>query len=181
MNANPTLDRTRLCIRLPRASDVPHIRAIANDKIVHRFTLQPWPYEKRHAVAFVKFARTQFRKGMGVHRLICLKPEMTVVGVIGLSLGRTQDRHGEIWYWLGSAFWNRGYATEAVRLVLEDAFGALKLNRVCAGSVPANTASTAVLERVGFVVEGQLRQHRKLRGRWHDEVRWGVLRGDYKK
>jgi predicted acetyltransferase len=52
--------------------------------------------------------------------------------------------------------WNRGYATEAARAVLDEAFGALTLKRVVATVHEANTASRHVLAKLGFTAAGTI-------------------------
>ena len=57
-------------------------------------------------------------------------------------------------YAFGSAYWGRGYATEAASAVLAEAFGPLGLQRVVAITREANAASRHVLSKLGFQVHG---------------------------
>jgi RimJ/RimL family protein N-acetyltransferase len=57
-------------------------------------------------------------------------------------------------YAFGSPWWGRGYATEAARAVIAEAFGALGLDRLVAITREANLGSRHVLEKLGFVMEG---------------------------
>lgn len=57
-------------------------------------------------------------------------------------------------YAFGAAFWGKGYATEAARAVLTEAFGPLALDRVVAITREANLGSRRVLEKLGFRMEG---------------------------
>jgi RimJ/RimL family protein N-acetyltransferase len=173
------LESDRLLLRLPTPRDIDAVYDVARDKRVHQYMILPWPYRRSNAVDFVKMARTQFQKRQGLHLVICGKPELTIMGVIGLQFGRSVDRHCELGYWLGPAYWGQGYITEAVRLAISHAFRELRLNRIWARSLPENKPSTKILQRAGFVIEGQLRRHRKVRTRWHDEIQWGLLRSDY--
>ena len=71
-----------------------------------------------------------------------------VVGTLRLSLrGRGS---GDIGYAIRPEFWNRGFATEAVRAVLAEAREALDLGEVWATVDPANAASCRVMEKLGF-------------------------------
>jgi ribosomal-protein-alanine N-acetyltransferase len=56
----------------------------------------------------------------------------------------------EIFYSLAPAFWGKGYATEAARAVVEHALGPLGLPEVLAEVDAGNTASVAVVERLGM-------------------------------
>ena len=53
-------------------------------------------------------------------------------------------------YAFGRAYWGRGYATEAARAVLAEAFGALGLGHVVAITREANAGSRKVLNKLGF-------------------------------
>lgn len=73
----------------------------------------------------------------------------------------------------------RGYATDAVRTMLDFAFGPLDLHRVSAAIGPENAASLAVVERVGFTHEGTLRDHVFTNGAWRDSVLFSVLTDEW--
>jgi ribosomal-protein-alanine N-acetyltransferase len=57
-------------------------------------------------------------------------------------------------YAFGREYWGRGYATEAARSVLEEAFGPLGLEHVVAITREANVGSRHVLEKLGFRMDG---------------------------
>jgi RimJ/RimL family protein N-acetyltransferase len=57
-------------------------------------------------------------------------------------------------YAFGPRYWGRGYATEAARAVLAEAFGPLGLERVVAITREANAGSRNVLGKLGFTMEG---------------------------
>ena len=56
----------------------------------------------------------------------------------------------EIGYWLGARYWDRGFATEAVRAVIDYAFGELQHDTLYAGARVTNPASRRVLEKCAF-------------------------------
>jgi RimJ/RimL family protein N-acetyltransferase len=56
----------------------------------------------------------------------------------------------EIGYWLGAPFWNRGFATEAVRALIDFAFTELEHDSLSAGARVTNPASRRILEKCGF-------------------------------
>ena len=56
----------------------------------------------------------------------------------------------EIGWRLARPYWGRGYATEAAHAALDDGWARLRLDEVVAITVPANTASRAVMERLGM-------------------------------
>jgi RimJ/RimL family protein N-acetyltransferase len=74
----------------------------------------------------------------------------------------------------------RGLAREALALVAEYAFAVLNMQRLHLRAVAVNKRALRLYRRFGFVPEGVLRRHAFLRGRYHDVVLMGLLRGEYK-
>jgi RimJ/RimL family protein N-acetyltransferase len=62
-------------------------------------------------------------------------------------------------YWLGEEFWGRGIMTEAVGALTDFCFDNFPLRRIYAEAFANNPASARVLEKVGFVFEGRLKNH----------------------
>ena len=73
------------------------------------------------------------------------------------------------------AFAGRGLMTEAVRLATRYAFDELGLHRLEANVQPANTASIALIRRVGFRKEGFSPRYLRINGVWCDHERWALL------
>jgi ribosomal-protein-alanine N-acetyltransferase len=89
------------------------------------------------------------------------------IGGMGLTLESRFDR-AEVGYWLGQPYWGRGLATEALAAVLRFGFEELRLNKVYATHHADNPASGRVMQKNGMVKEGELVQHIKRDGHYHD-------------
>ena len=76
--------------------------------------------------------------------------------------------------------WGRGLGTEATQLMLGLAFDHLGLHRVGLSVFEFNERARRSYEKVGFRVEGRLRQAIARDGRWWDELQMGVLSDDWK-
>ena len=81
-----------------------------------------------------------------------------VIGSIGLEI-LAEHEQGRLSYWLGQAYWNRGFGTEVVTALLEYGFNSLTLHRLYAPHFHTNPASGRVLQKVGMTHEGRLREH----------------------
>ncbi len=80
-----------------------------------------------------------------------------IIGSIGLFDIDHDSDSCEIGYSLGSRWWGKGYATEAVEAVLDYAFRELYAHRVQATYHPYNIGSKRVLEKCGMKYEGVMR------------------------
>ncbi|EEB87827.1 hypothetical protein MPER_14664, partial [Moniliophthora perniciosa FA553] len=72
-------------------------------------------------------------------------------------------------------FWNKGYATEAMRFMMNRAFVSFGVHRVALNVVSGNTAAIAVYKKIGLIEEGRLREAVWVDGHWQDEVWMGIL------
>jgi RimJ/RimL family protein N-acetyltransferase len=111
-----------------------------------------------------------------VHLLVCVDGD--AVGIIGLN--NLTDRVGmaELGYWLTPDAWGNGYATDAVRTIVEYGFQERRLHRVYAKVLTGNEGSQRVLEKAGFQREGTLRDHWFRDGRHEDVYLYGLLAGE---
>src|SRR5262249_40163902 len=97
---------------------------------------------------------------------IVLKQDDRHVG--NLKLAAINRLHGsaEIGLLIGEKnCWNKGYATEAIRLVMAHAFSELGLHKLTAGCYDVNPASARAFLRAGFVREGLRREQFECEGR----------------
>jgi len=76
--------------------------------------------------------------------------------------------------------WGRGYGTEATRLMLDHAFGALGLHRIALFVFEFNERAIRTYQRCGFVIEGRARESIFRDGRWWDELAMSVLESDWR-
>ena len=85
----------------------------------------------------------------------------TLIGSIALFDVDLDNESAEIGYTIGSRWWGKGYASEAVKAVVDFAFGQVGLHRIQASYHPDNKASERVLEKAGFQYEGTLKDAQK--------------------
>ncbi|MBI5244556.1 MAG: GNAT family N-acetyltransferase [Elusimicrobia bacterium] len=103
-------------------------------------------------------------------------------GVSSLDgLSPAERGRGRFCAWVRADRRNRGYATEAGRLLLDNAFRRLGLHRIFARIDPTNRAGRRVIRKLGFRYEGRLRDDWKINGRWIDHECWGLLKTDWKR
>jgi RimJ/RimL family protein N-acetyltransferase len=178
----PVLQTERLTLRAPRRGDAKAIARLANDRRVAQNTLRlPHPYGIVDAEHFVAAVNRQD----GETTFVVARDDEPI-GVCGIAL---RESAAEIGYWIGAPFWGSGYATEAVRAVIDHAFGALGHDTLQAGARVNNPASRRVLEKCGFQWTGvglyRIRaisssapfdRFRLDRGLWASLKAWGRVR-----
>jgi len=98
-------------------------------------------------------------------------------GVTLSNVRRGSAQSASLGYWMGLPYAGRGHMQEAVHTLLPLAFATLRLNRIEAATMPANSASIRVLEKCGFVREGLARSYLKINGRYEDHYLFGRVAG----
>lgn len=109
---------------------------------------------------------------------ITIEGDDRAIGTVA-SYELRQGRVHEIGYSLLPIHWCRGYATEAVSRLIDHLFDDRHARRIFADTDPDNSASNALLTRLGFVVEGRLRAHWQTHIGVRDSLIWGLLSADW--
>jgi RimJ/RimL family protein N-acetyltransferase len=123
--------------------DVPVIVQLAGDRRVAENTARiPHPYTAADAEGLLASINQK-----GGETVFALELDGALIGMSGLD-PRTDG--AELGYWLGVPFWGCGYATEAVRAVIDYAFSELGHELLHSGARVSNPASRRVLEKCGF-------------------------------
>ena len=181
----PVLGTERLVLRAPRLGDAKAIAALANDRRIAENTRRiPHPYTRVDAEDFIASVNT----GTGETAFVVTLADGTLIGACGLAAA-ADDPAPELGYWIGAPFWGQGFATEAVRAVIDHAFEALGYEALQAGARVTNPASRRVLEKCGFQWTGvglyriralassaPIDRFRLERGIWSSLKAWGAAK-----
>src|SRR5262245_3219526 len=160
--------------------------AWAELRALSRQHLTPWePQWARDELTRSSFrrrlrqAQREVRDDLGYAYLIFGETPLTLLGGLNISnVRRGVAQAASMGYWIGAPYAGRGYMTEAVRAAAHFAFASLKLNRLEAACLPTNVASSRVLIKGGFKLEGRARQFLKIDGRWQDHDLYAMLHDD---
>ena len=113
--------------------------------------------------------------------VVKLIEENKFIGLIGLNLGKEHYKNAEVWFQYDFKFWNKGYATESLREIINFGFENLKLHRIEAGCAIENLGSINVLEKVGMLREAHTRKLLPLKSGWSDNYGYAILSDDERK
>ena len=89
------------------------------------------------------------------------------------------NRVGEIGYWVRSDETSEGICTEVTARILEVAYRELGLHRATLRIAVGNTGSERVAEKLGFRLEGTLRDEVRVGNKWLDHTVWGLLEREW--
>lgn len=175
----PALAGARVRLRPLRLDDADDLFALQSDPRVMRYWSHPAWTDREQAVQRIErldldHATTEFYQWA-----VEIGTSNALRGTVSLFALNREQRRAEVGYSLASELWGRGYATEMLRLAIDFAFGPLDLERLEADVDPRNDASCRLLERVGFLREGLLRQRWRVAGEVTDAAMYGLLRSEY--
>jgi len=102
------------------------------------------------------------------------------IGSIGFSGFNNKDHTATFGIAVGDKqYWNKGYGTEAARLIIDYGFGELNLHRINSNVYEFNERSWRMHLRVGFTEEGRQRELIYRKGRYWNLVMLGILKEEW--
>lgn len=175
----PILQSSRVRLRRFAQSDVPDLFGMFSDAQFMRYWSCP-PY-----VSIAQAQELFDRKDRGVSAgefnewAITLPENDRLIGHCTIFSINKGQRRAEVGYGIGRPYWGNGYAQDAMHLMLDFAFSSLGLHRLEADVDPRNVGSVNLLDRLGFVREGLLRERWHVNGEICDSAIYGLLAPDY--
>lgn len=109
------------------------------------------------------------------------KESKICIGQIAIFLVDNKNHFCEIEYALGSKFHRKGYATEAVKAILNFSFTKVHFHKVQVCHKAENLASQGVIRKCNFTYEGTLRDFFFMDGKYVNRLYYSMLREEYEK
>ena len=137
----------RLLIKTPEIDDKFELTQLINDKDVIKWLSEiTFPYTLCHAEEFIERSRERVLKQESYNFMIFQDKKM--IGGVGLS--EFNNKSCQVGYWLGKKYWGNGFATEALKSILDFGFDQLNLEKIYAAYKIGNEGSIRVLTKCGF-------------------------------
>ncbi|MBM7587180.1 RimJ/RimL family protein N-acetyltransferase [Bacillus pakistanensis] len=175
---NPLLFTERLSIRPFQLDDASRVQELLGaGEIAETTTIIPHPLPDGFAEEWINKIQISMINKDSIHFAL-VNNQNILIGCIYLFLNKKHNK-GELGYWLGKPYWNKGYCTEAGKEMIKFGFEELGLNRIYADAFTKNTASSKVMQKVGLKYEGTFKQSCLYRGVYEDTVIYGITRDDY--
>lgn len=176
---NAFLTGQRVYFRPVERTDAPLLAGWINNPQVWRTIRQYLPKSLAQEEAFLE--RT-WESEHDILLLIVNRVDDQPLGAAGLNKIDFRHRHAEFGLMLGDPDqWNKGYGTEATRLIVQYGFDTVNLHRIYLHVHEDNIGGIRAYEKVGFRREGVLRQDVFREGRYLDTVVMGLLRDEWGK
>ena len=171
-----TIITERLVLRLFQKSDAEVVTKLCSNYNIYKNTLFiPNPYTIDYAYTWMEKHEENYNLDKLYEFAITDKESGELYGAIALSNNKS-FQNGELAYWVGEEYWGRGYATEASKAMLDFAFNIKGYHKVFARYFASNPASGKVMDKLGMVKEGILKDHIKKDDRFEDMVYYGIIK-----
>ncbi|XVV09519.1 GNAT family N-acetyltransferase [Actinoplanes sp. CA-131856] len=169
----------RLILRRFRPTDAPVLAEYRSDPAVARYQSWDAPFPLLRAeTAVANFIASDPDQPGWFQYAIERVAERDLIGDVAVHL-HDNAKQAEIGFTLASQHQKQGYATEAVRAVLDRLFRVQGLHKVAGECDARNVASASLMERLGFTREGLLRQQTFIKGEWTDDLIYGLLAAEW--
>lgn len=168
------LESGRIILRPFEWKDLDDVYEYLSDDLVTLYLNFPTYQNKEDAVEAMKL---YYLDKPGVFA-IELKNEKKCIGCVDLRFFSEHDK-ASFGFVLNRGYWNQGYMTDALRLILEYAFVEMKLNRVEATHYVGNEGSGRVMQKCGMKYEGTGMSEVKIKGVYRDVVHYAILKDEW--
>ena len=179
LKSMPTLETDRLILRRLTKNDAKDIYEYASNPNVPKFLTwtehESYEYTKR----YLRYVISKYKSAEYLDWGIELKCTGKLIGTCGFTSVDIPNSKGEIGYVISEPYWNNGYATEAVKRVLEHAFFEIEFNRMEARVMEGNDSSAKVLKKCGMIHEGTFRQEIFVKGEFRSIMHFALCKDSF--
>ncbi len=174
------LKGANISLRAVEKEDIPVLSRLRNEEEVLLNLVSKIPYPIPVAAEEESYAEKYKKKHRDNLEFVIEKQDGTVIGKCGTMDTKWMTSETTVYIYIGGAE-NRccGYGTEAMRLLVGFIFDQMNLNRVRLYVFAFNQRAVRSYEKIGFRVEGILRQELYRNGRYHDVVQMSILKREY--
>lgn len=170
------VETSRLSLRSFASSDFDGYAAYHVLPSVYQYLYVDAPAGDAAKQQFSDLLTAEFAKDGDVFTLaVTRRIDGAILGEVLLKLASIEALQGEVGYIFHPDFARQGYATEAVKAMVDLGFGHFGFHRIFARLDAQNTGSSGVVERLGFRREAHLIENDRFNGRWGDEFIYAQL------
>jgi RimJ/RimL family protein N-acetyltransferase len=171
----PILETARLRLRKIGLPDQEEFFMLRSSKTVMKYIDRPLAKSREDATQLIKMMVELIDNNQGLTWAISLLEKPKMIGTVHLWKISPENHRAEIGYLLDPAFQGQGLMHETLQTVIHYGFYRLKLHSIEANVNPENMASIRLLEKIGFVREGYLKETYLYEGIFFDSAIYSML------
>jgi aminoglycoside 6'-N-acetyltransferase len=171
----------RLVIRRFGSGDAEAFASYRSDADVARYQDWECPFPLSEAKDFIAslYHLAPGIPGTWFQFAVNLASSGALIGDVALRTSEADGRQAELGFTFAAVHQGQGYATEAVRAVVQYAFETLAMHRVFSRTDARNLRAQRLLERLGFRREGELRESTWFKGAWATDLLYAHLESEW--
>jgi len=150
----PSIETDRLILRKLKVSDFEDMYEYSKSDEVTKYLLWRSHPDEQYTRDYLKYIQSRYRAGDFFDWALEHKETGKMIGTCGFAKLDYDNNSAEIGYVINPAFWHKGYASEAVKKVIDFGFHTLNLHRIEARYIVGNEFSRKVMEKCGMIFEG---------------------------
>lgn len=176
----PELESDRLIYREVNSEDVEEIFKIYSDPEVAKYDWFRPINTKNDALSIINRYKEEFKNKEEITWGVARKNDNKIIGYCNLGSFDDDSIRSEIGYGFIREEWNKGYATEAIKVLVKFGFEVMNFNRIEATVTLGNDASVKALKKANFIQEDIFRERTIMKGEFVDDVILAILKKDYR-
>lgn len=175
-----TLEGSRIILHSAELGNVPELFRIIDESREHLGKWLPWVdyvrilEDEQHIVEQWVY---DMQMRAAIH--LCITFENEIVGLISTHQIDWMNQRTSVGYWVRGDMVKKNFATEATAVLLFYLFEKLRLHRVYIQAATGNDASNRVIQKLGFKLEGLLRENERVKQNFLDHNIYGMTEGDF--
>lgn len=175
----PVLETDRLILRQVDTDDAESVlKYLSDQEVMKYYGLEPFD-SINDALDEISWYQSIFEENTGIRWGITIKNQNEVIGSCGFLNRVPKHYRSEIGFELSKDYWGQGIASEALKAICKYGIEQLNLQRIEALIEPPNLSSQRLVERLGFIREGLLRNYEFTSGKFDDLYMYSLLRKEF--
>ena len=149
------------------------------DPKIQSMISEPVYSTKEEVIGLLDKYITSYQNGDYYRWAVTEKESLACIGQIAIYLVNEKNHWGELEYCIGSRFHRKGFATEAVKAVINFGFESVNFHKIQVCHKEHNIASKGVIQKCGFKYEGTLRDYFYMDGGYVSRCVYSMLRTEW--
>lgn len=174
----PEIETERLLLRQLQVEDGPLLHQYWSDVDVLKYMTLDAFQSIGETIEMINLLRSLVENEQGIRWAIVNKDDHAVLGTCGFHNVKSEHRRAEMGYELGKEYWGQGIMREALAAIIGYGFTDKQYNRIEVFINKGNDKSVRIAEKMGFKLDGLLRNYEFARGEFVDQYCYSLLRSD---